>query len=1075
MASRSIFLSSTARDLAAYREAAFRTIQRLGYHCVRMEDFGAHDWAATDVCRSKVTECDLFLGIIGHVHGSSPEGSDQSYTELEHEAAVAANKPRLLFVAPEDFPLPANLIEPDALRQKQRAFRERVSLSRVRDTFTTPDDLAWRVMQALRNWEQEQGGTRRTSPAPMDGLLPLPPQPYFAHPYPLQEHFTGRASERRLLSEWLTQSSQPVLGLQAMGGMGKSALAWAWLQRDVLGLPLPGVDSDPADAAEASRIPNAGRPEGVLWWSFYERGGDFAAFLNEAITYASAARIDAQALPSATEKVKSLLALLQQRRLLLVLDGFERELRAYASLSAAHPGLAPVEDSRGNFRACVNPHAADLLRRLAGPLQSRVLLTTRHFPRELDGLMGCRRMELNALSAEDAVAFFRAQGIRGTRAEIHAACVPYGYHPLALRLLVALIAHDPARPRDVSVSAEHSPVPDLVPREHHILALAHDALRPPLQNLLGRVAAFRAPAAFAAVKHVAPFPGERDLKSALRELVERGLLFFDPEGGRYDLHPVVRQYAYERLPREERDAVHTSLVDYFRQPAESPSAVRGKAVVCDLCHTADVRREPPAVNLKCTYTSFYREPPAAVSACPHDAAMRFSAAAGPTGSSRAEDAQGPLLFAGLGESPVDQGSMIECYHHMVRAGWHDQAFTWFRDGLADLLYYRLGAYQTYIELLRALFPDGEDQPPRLTARRHQSWVANALATSYSHTGQPRLATQLFRVCTAIDEGQGDRYNHAIGLGNLAVNHLRLGELATAEQCLRQSLVLGKEVEAEFDLAVLHAERGSLLAYLGDFRASVDELDLSASYWARRSAGEMPLKIDIQTDRCTRCDALSHAIATAHRNEIPSQAGGERPAGLRPTGAHQFESVLAGFRALLGLLQGDAAGAREAAALSHGIATAHRNEIDIIRAAWLRGWAEAALAASGTAPAHMLTDAEAHLAEALTRCRRIDLMELEPNILLAWARCCLVRGTHSAAREHASEALVIADRCEYRLKQAELHNFLARLALEEGALDRAREHAATARERAWCDGPPHCYKPALEEADALLARLAEMAS
>ena len=37
-------------------------------------------------------------------------------------------------------------------------------------------------------------------------------------------------------------------------------------------------------------------------------------------------------------------------------------------------------------------------------------------------------------------------------------------------------------------------------------------------------------------------------------------------------------------------------------------------------------------------------------------------------------------------------------------------------------------------------------------------------------------------------------------------------------------------------------------------------------------------------------------------------------------------------------------------------------------------------------------------------------------------------------------------------------------------EKAHEHAEIARERAWCDGPPHCYKPALDEAEAMLKEL-----
>ena len=103
-------------------------------------------------------------------------------------------------------------------------------------------------------------------------------------------------------------------------------------------------------------------------------------------------------------------------------------------------------------------------------------------------------------------------------------------------------------------------------------------------------------------------------------------------------------------------------------------------------------------------------------------------------------------------------------------------------------------------------------------------------------------------------------------------------------------------------------------------------------------------------------------------------------------------------------------------------------------------------------------------------RRINLVESEPDILLAWARWHRAKGKPEEARGHAEEALAIADRCEYRPRQAEIHNFLARLALEGGDHPAAAEHAATAYERAWCDGPSHCYKPALDEAERLLNEL-----
>jgi Domain of unknown function (DUF4062)/NACHT domain len=157
MAVRTVFLSSTGRDLSAHRASAYSAVEGLdGFHCVRMEDFGARDWAADEFCRAKVAECDLFVGIVGHVYGSIPEDSDRSYTEREYEAAVATSKPRLIFVAPDDFPLPANLVESDKRRARQQAFRARVQGERVRATFASAEQLATQVVQAIRNWEREQ-------------------------------------------------------------------------------------------------------------------------------------------------------------------------------------------------------------------------------------------------------------------------------------------------------------------------------------------------------------------------------------------------------------------------------------------------------------------------------------------------------------------------------------------------------------------------------------------------------------------------------------------------------------------------------------------------------------------------------------------------------------------------------------------------------------------------------------------------------------------------------------------------------------------------------------------------------
>jgi len=948
---KTAFLSSTAKDLAEYRQATYKAIEGLDdWHCVRMEDFGARDAMADEFCQEKVAECDVFVGIVGHCYGSSSKGSDKSYTEQEYDAAIATDKPRLMFLAPDDFPLPAYLIEPDERRAKQRAFRDRVNAERIRDTFTSPDDLARRVVQAIRNWEHEQATVKDRPSARPEGILPLPPQPYFAHPYALQRNFTGRTRERHELTEWFTSDTRPMFAYVAIGGMGKSALAWAWLQQDVLGLPLPGV-AEEARAQPTASVPEASRPEGVLWWSFYERESTFQKFLDQALTYASGGRVAPREIPSIRERMQALYSLLCQRRFLLVLDGVERTLRAYARLDAAYRGDEFERDERGDFRSCTDPNAGTFLKWLAsGAMKSKVLLTSRLFPRELNGLAGCRRVDLTAFDPEDAVIFFHAQGVKGTRSEIQAACAPYGYLPLALRLLSGLIVRDKRTPGDIRVASRYPVLPELKGKEqHHILEVTYNALDKEKRELLSRISAFRSPMTYyEALSVFNTYKSEEQFDAALDELIDRGLLLLDPERGRYDLHPIVRGYAYDRLA--DKEGTHTRLRDYF-------AAV------------------PPPEKV---------------------------------------------------ESLNDLIPVIELYHHTVHAGRYDEACDLFYNRLASPLLYRFGAYQIHIELLRALFPEGEDHPPQLKKEDDQAWTLNALGASYRLSGQARRAMPLSKMQIAIREKQGDKRNLAAGLGNLAIDQIWRGELAAAEHSLQRGLELSREGGFEFHEGFLLQQLGRLLTQQGDLKAAKTKLEESTRIWKR---------IDNYYALCgDEC----------YRTEIGLTRGKAKEAHTAAISAYKL-SLEKGF-----------AGSLE------------RNIV----------WAEWLLSAVHRVMDH-LSEAEMHLIKALTRCRRINLVELEPNILLEMARLrwAQARGKEVTKDEStrlreealglAREALEIADRCEYRLVQADIHNFLAQVALDKGDRKEARKHAEIARERAWCDGPPHCYKPALEEAERML--------
>jgi len=578
---------------------------------------------------------------------------------------------------------------------------------------------------------------------PPDATPPLEEIPQnwlLAHPYGMPPHFTGRVAERQMLSRWLMQDLQhPLLVLRALGGFGKSALTWQWLLQDV--------------------EPRQWRR--VVWWSFYEEQAGFDNFLRK--TWACLMGRELGEMPL-RQQLEQLLGVLQRQSVLLVLDGFERELRAYSSLGAAYQGDgdAPIGHQndwagRQNDRDCINPCAETFLRNLCSlpQMQGKVLMTTRLRPSvvEVRGgtlLQGCREEELTRMQPADAIAFFRVQGVRGNRAEISQACEAYGCHPLSLRLVVGLVVNDWVSPGDIRVAQGLDVSGDLVQRQHHVLEQSYQSLAEEQRRLLSRIACFRSPVVFGVIEAtvIGAAAAIRQLQADLRELMNRGLLQHDRSTQRFDLHPIVRRYDYDRMGNPERTSTHEQLRDYF---AAVPAPNQVKTI-------------------------------------------------------------------------ADLAPVIELYHHMVRSGQYDEARKLFSDRLHDSLYYQLGAYQLQIELLLALFPQGEDHPPQLQDERNQGWTLNELANSYSLDGQPMRAVPLFEQAIAIEEKHGDKHSLAIGLGNLAEQQIAIGALQAAEANLRCQIALCKETKDNFNEAIGYLYLVRLLTYWGLWAAAAATLD-----------------------------------------------------------------------------------------------------------------------------------------------------------------------------------------------------------------------------------------------------------
>ncbi|MBP7049401.1 MAG: DUF4062 domain-containing protein [Phycisphaerae bacterium] len=911
-------MSSTTKDLGNAREKVCKQIAALDSQYVCMDCYTASGRPPAEFDDSKVRECDTFVVIVAYYYGSCPPGKEKSFTELEYEAALAADKPVYPFLASEKFPPVASLREDDATHAKLDAFRERLGRDHTPRYFDNEDNLCAEVATAVPRPTEQAGRI----------VVPKLPQPYLAHPYPIQENFTGRRKERAMLTEWVrAPGSRPMLSLVGMGGLGKSALTWYWLHED-----LP-----------QEKIPLCG----IIWWSFYERQASFESFLAHALFYASGGVIDPAQVPSDYDRMQSLWCLLRDSPFVIVFDGAERLLRAYHALDAAYKGDDFSKENGDNHLLCADPRAGAFLKALADPwVNTRTLLTTRLHPKELQCLAGCRKMDLEHLEPDDAVEFMRRQGVKGPRGAIVHACEPYDFLPLCIRLLAGAICGDPERPGSIEVADDWHPPANLTEHKHHILQFAYDTLAKDRQDLLSRIAAMRGPVDYATAKVLSTYENEDQLKEALRELVARGLLFRREGQAQYDLHPIIRQYTYDRLG--DKAATHKTLKDYFDTV-------------------------PKPEKIKCL---------------------------------------------------DDLMPAIELFHHTIRAGGYEEAYRIYKDRLNRALYYQLGAYDMDISLKQAFFPDGEDQPPRLEDESDQAWILNDLSLSYSATGQSRKAVGLVKRHNAIREKHESKRNLAIGLVNLGGNHVLLGELKEAESNLRRWIEIAREIGEAWYEAIGHRDLGRLLAYMGRYDEANKELETARGIFAEQNKEQ------------SQCVAWSYRAQRAILIDQPKSA----VEALQE--AKNFWNLAAEHQ--------------------------HPYERDLVQILSLFGPAKRL---GGDLPG-----AEADLSEALSRCRRIRLVEFEADILLEMAKVQWEKAEGKSrelieqAKGLTREALEIADRCEYRLKQADSHNFLAEMALAEGDKTTARKHAGIAKERAWCDGPPWCYKKALDQAEQMLAKL-----
>ncbi|MDB5530326.1 MAG: hypothetical protein JWR51_3429 [Devosia sp.] len=310
--------------------------------------------------------------------------------------------------------------------------------------------------------------------------------------------------------------------------MGKSSLAWSWLHGDLRG----------TDVSIGSAIPTDERPKGILWYSFYESKASISAFFHTALHYFLGVGKEP------TDVISSLVTAMQQQRGLVVLDGLERQLLGFSGLDQPH--RREEEDS---IRYFSDPRLRELLRTIASVPGggTKILITSRLMPIELEGLNGVDELQIPGLSEDEATEFLERETQGLNKTFIADVARTYCSHPLALRLAAGLLADPGYDNAALLAGSEPKIVDELVQREHHVLEQAYEALSGPEQTFLGIISAFRGATSFDAAKAVLGTKSLDYFWAQVDRLVDRGLLWVNKHQQEFDLHPIVRLYCYSRL------------------------------------------------------------------------------------------------------------------------------------------------------------------------------------------------------------------------------------------------------------------------------------------------------------------------------------------------------------------------------------------------------------------------------------------------------------------------------------------------------------------------------------------------
>lgn len=863
-------------------------------------------------------------------------------------------------------------------------------------------ELCLNAILMVLQWFYCESGLVTKLPSLYRGLGDLAPSPqtpdFYAHPhYILTSAFVGRRAELAMLHEWAA-STDSVMVVQAIPGVGKSALTWEWF-RQRAPATLPGL-------------------VGRLWWSFSERETSLATFLRHGLAYVT--RQDLNTLPTQDPEdcAQRLLAELRRRPYLLVLDGFERMLAGYHVQDQSQLPDQPVPLDKYE---CINPADRRVLEQLVSLGPSKLLVNTRLMPTVLKDeyldrpILGVRRMELQGLSAKDALELIGNAGVRGDRREILQFANRFGRHALVLRVVCGMILKHRRAPgnfkawwndrlggaalrlRDLKFAQAHN----------HILDFAFRGMDEPSRRLLSRIAVLNGSADYLTLSAINPFlpPSPTVLPEPDNSFVFQAQRVFarlltwaktdqertevaaerDRTLGELEAAYQASQQAYEQYLRDvqryQASPAYRQAIQDFDQ-ALSDLEARG-LLQWDKHNTYDLHpvvREIASEHLE-----------------DHDRTRTFEAIGD--------------HFASLPPDRVNEATelahvknSLEVVRALIGAGHLTDAVRVYSGELSNALLFSIGAFQIIIDLMGPLTGTNRDGIPLLPDPVTRSYIMNHVALAFDSLGRFEEAIPLYRDKLRLNLESNRWKEVTIGLRNWAgcnwgLNRLALGVRAEELACELASVV--GDVDG-YTVSLVYRMVNAVS--LGQF-AQAD--NLHKAFLERNR----PPRASYQPGTVEYWVALSHF----YQNQLTAD---ELTAG---------EQLVQSERNLL-----------------------RQHEFATLRAEWelQRGQSGAALAA---------------IEEAIAIVRRTG--RSSPDHLGIRALALARAGRSAAALETLQEAVEVWDGTHARFPL-----FAAQTWFELGDANKARTHVLRFYPLAWADGPPYVRWYELNCCRELMAQL-----